>query len=70
MMGPRALLLVFAVLLFAFVATAAPIPVTEGALAKKTLKQYKAKRGETAVRGARAAVPSGYVAKRAAAPSQ
>lgn len=57
MIGPRALLLLFAVLLFAFLATAAPIP-TEGGLVKKSLKQYKVKRGETPTRRD-AAKPSG-----------
>ncbi|KAJ7168392.1 hypothetical protein C8R43DRAFT_1121553 [Mycena crocata] len=62
MIGPRSLLLLFAVLLFAFLATAAPIP-TEAGLAKKALKQYKAKRGETPTRIARDAKPSGYAAR-------
>ncbi|KAF7353732.1 hypothetical protein MVEN_01058500 [Mycena venus] len=65
MIGPRALLLLFAVLLFAFVAVAAPIPAAERGMAKKELKQYKVKRGETPTRVARdPATPSGYVAKR------
>ncbi|KAJ7491173.1 hypothetical protein FB451DRAFT_1222296 [Mycena latifolia] len=68
MIGPRSLLLLFAVLLFAFLVTAAPVP-TEGGLVKKTLKQYKAKRGETPTRVARdPSAPSGYVKR--ATPSQ
>lgn len=60
MMGSRALLLVFTVLFFAFVAIAAPIPNESRALAKKELKQYKVKRGETPARVARdPATPSG-----------
>jgi hypothetical protein len=62
MIGPRSLLLLFAVLLFAFLVTAAPVPA-EGGLVKKSLKQYKAKRGETPARAARGAVPSGYTAR-------
>ncbi|KAJ7090393.1 hypothetical protein B0H15DRAFT_263264 [Mycena belliarum] len=62
MMGLRSILLLLAVLLFAFVTTAAPIP-SEGGLTKKMLKQYKAKRSETPSRVARAALPSGYAAR-------
>jgi len=43
-------------------------PATERGLAKKELKQFKLKRGETPARVARGAAPSGYVAKRDAAP--
>ncbi|KAJ6548113.1 hypothetical protein DFH09DRAFT_1366974 [Mycena vulgaris] len=58
MIGPRSLLLLFAVLLFAFLVTALPVP-DEGGLVKKSLKQYKVKRGETPTRVARdAAKPS------------
>ncbi|KAF7359193.1 hypothetical protein MSAN_01261300 [Mycena sanguinolenta] len=64
MIGARAALLLFTVLLFALLIVAAPIPAME----KKALKQYKAKRGEAPNRVARdAATPSGYV-KRDAAP--
>ncbi|KAJ7042131.1 hypothetical protein C8F04DRAFT_1073387 [Mycena alexandri] len=67
MIGPRALLLLFAVVLFITLAAAAPIP-NEAALAKKSLKQFKLKRGDNPSRvGRAAAVPSGYVAKRDAA---
>ncbi|KAJ7677275.1 hypothetical protein B0H17DRAFT_1207189 [Mycena rosella] len=70
MIGPRTLLLLLAVLCFAFLATAAPIPEEGSAgLVKKALKQYKVKRGEVPTRVARdAAKPSGYgVTKRDAA---
>ncbi|KAJ6606347.1 hypothetical protein DFH09DRAFT_1119907 [Mycena vulgaris] len=67
MIGPRSLLLLFAVLLFAFLVTALPVP-EEGGLAKKSLKQYKVKRGETPTRVARdAAKPSKALGKRDAA---
>ncbi|KAJ7118854.1 hypothetical protein C8R44DRAFT_878393 [Mycena epipterygia] len=62
MIGPRSLLLLFAVLFFVVLVAAAPIPI-EGGLAKKSLKQYKAKRGETPTRVGRAAQPSGYYAR-------
>ncbi|KAJ7460892.1 hypothetical protein B0H11DRAFT_156224 [Mycena galericulata] len=62
MIGPRSLLLLFAVLLFAFLVTASPV-ANEGGMVKKALKQYKAKRGEPPTRVARdASYPSGYYA--------
>ncbi|KAJ7243437.1 hypothetical protein B0H12DRAFT_1236465 [Mycena haematopus] len=64
MIGPRVLLL-FTVLLFALLTAAAPIPVTE----KMALRQYKAKRGETANRVARDAKPSGFAKRDAPTPS-
>ncbi|KAJ7184415.1 hypothetical protein C8R46DRAFT_1208612 [Mycena filopes] len=67
MIGPRALLLLFAVILFLTLVTAAPIPA-DVALSKKALKQFKLKRGDNPTRvGRDAAKPSGYVAKRDAA---
>ncbi|KAJ7063595.1 hypothetical protein C8F01DRAFT_1251120 [Mycena amicta] len=63
MIGTRAILLLFAVFLFAYMVIAAPIPADAG-LVKKTLKQFVAKRGETPSRvGRAAAVPSGYNAR-------
>ncbi|KAK7035818.1 hypothetical protein R3P38DRAFT_2909209 [Favolaschia claudopus] len=71
MIGPRALLLLLTVLLFAFLAVAAPIPVTkDGLLVKKSLKQFNP-RGELPNRVARdSAKPSGYVKRDAPKPSQ
>ncbi|KAJ6500647.1 hypothetical protein C8R45DRAFT_76377 [Mycena sanguinolenta] len=67
MIGARAALLLFTVLLFALLIAAAPIPVTE----KKALRQYKAKRGEAPDRVARdVATPSGYVKRDVPKPSQ
>ncbi|KAJ6620313.1 hypothetical protein B0H10DRAFT_2216100 [Mycena sp. CBHHK59/15] len=62
MFSTRTLLLFLAVLLLAVLVTAAPIPV-EG-LSKKSLKQYKAKRGEPPTRvGRDLPKPSGYTAR-------
>ncbi|KAJ7349015.1 hypothetical protein DFH08DRAFT_133681 [Mycena albidolilacea] len=71
MIGPRALILLFVLFGFALLAAAAPIPFAEGTPAKKELKQYKVKRGETPTRvGRDAAKPSGYVKRDAPKPSQ
>jgi len=66
MIGLRPILLLFAVLLFAFVATASPVTPNEGGLVKKALKQYKARRGETPTR--RDPATASYAVNKRAAP--
>nr|GAT52040.1 predicted protein [Mycena chlorophos] len=66
MPGTKAILFICALLLFALMAVAAPLPVGRDGVVKKALKQYKAKRGVDApsrVGREAAAKPSGYFAR-------